>query len=838
MAEAERYVNWWKIKEFVREALGVTGDSKYDPTKPCTFEQLVDAAQRVSDQFEEFSTQECGKVRKGFLAMPGGMSGRVRLSHLHNAVLNGDGGFAESTEYLRRLGAVDDSDPAVPHVLLPNYMASPSNCLATTSFFDLCCPSECESIVEGLERKIAAPDAAIDQVVAAVDGNNSLSASTLADLQEVARAHGGRVSLHGFAFAEWLHHVFPRDCPRPRAENYVGARPHDDAGEVPTATQEFQGVAELKTMADITASAEELALEKLELEALEQKSLSEGNASAGAAWSADGLTPGVRAMADLAQTASASPALDMMRPKRLERALLSEVEAVLSGSHVEIAAERVAQIEQQMRAMFMSLPKNTYGRIEHDAARYAMFQRFSRRRGWQVHSLNPAGEAQAPSSKNEELRGKVPVHLLTLLEEKQDGRGLGLRELTAIIATLEHLISGDTEQRLKAGYYAHRLSPDSPISQSEAADAIKTFMAHFVSLEHRSGYAMTPEASEKERMYIAKNYPGWSKVVSDVDRALRRNAVDNHGAPLSFADTRRAAEDVMDRYEEQSASECVDLKRDFAALPNGTSGSVLLSDLHRVALQGKGLFRESTTYLRKAGALDESSPHAPRVLLPNYLYSASNCLGTSSFIDVCCPNECDLILEHLEQRLQAPEVAAIDVASAFTSLRPVPPEALTSLDAVARSHGGRLPIHGHGFADWLHSTFPSECPRRRAEDFTHKNARPGHDEEDEVLGSEREYQESAYLKSLDDIAASTEELKFEAKVFQAAASLEENASIPELMERARAGALVEDDGLDLAAHWAAQQKVTLGMTRPAFDAASFAQTGVQVEEPSKRKEEI
>merc|ERR1719387_31983 len=148
MAEAERYVNWWKIKEFIREALGVNGDSKYDPAKPLTFEQVVDAAQRVSDQFEDFSTQECGLVRKGFLAMPGGQTGRVRLSHLHTAVLNGDGGFAESTEYLRKLGAVDDSDPAVPHVLLPNYMASPSNCLATTSFFDLCCPSECESIVE------------------------------------------------------------------------------------------------------------------------------------------------------------------------------------------------------------------------------------------------------------------------------------------------------------------------------------------------------------------------------------------------------------------------------------------------------------------------------------------------------------------------------------------------------------------------------------------------------------------------------------------------------------------------------------------------------------------
>jgi len=34
-------------------------------------------------------------------------------------------------------------------------------------------------------------------------------------LQEVADAHDGRVPIHGRLFAQWLHHLFPHECPYP-----------------------------------------------------------------------------------------------------------------------------------------------------------------------------------------------------------------------------------------------------------------------------------------------------------------------------------------------------------------------------------------------------------------------------------------------------------------------------------------------------------------------------------------------------------------------------------------------------------------------------------------------
>merc|ERR1719389_1442186 len=50
-------------------------------------------------------------------------------------------------------------------------------------------------------------------------------------------------------------------------------------------------------------------------------------------------------------------------------------------------------------------------------------------------------------------------------------------------------------------------------------------------------------------------------------------------------------------------------------------------------------------YLRQLGALDESEEGNPRIIVPNYLASPTNCLGASSGIyNVCCLDECTNLL--------------------------------------------------------------------------------------------------------------------------------------------------------------------------------------------------
>merc|ERR1719324_1138138 len=42
-----------------------------------------------------------------------------------------------------------------------------------------------------------------------------LSEASKQQLEQIARNYGGKVALHGRLFAQWLHYVFPRECPFP-----------------------------------------------------------------------------------------------------------------------------------------------------------------------------------------------------------------------------------------------------------------------------------------------------------------------------------------------------------------------------------------------------------------------------------------------------------------------------------------------------------------------------------------------------------------------------------------------------------------------------------------------
>merc|ERR1719323_1748954 len=80
--------------------------------------------------------------------------------------------------------------------------------------------NECEGLMAHLEEQLATPSAApkrIAEVVSTlhsdtVDAPRNLSGVLTARLDEVARFHGGVVPLHGRLFAQWMHHVYPREC--------------------------------------------------------------------------------------------------------------------------------------------------------------------------------------------------------------------------------------------------------------------------------------------------------------------------------------------------------------------------------------------------------------------------------------------------------------------------------------------------------------------------------------------------------------------------------------------------------------------------------------------------
>jgi len=163
--------------------------------------------------------------------------GRVPLANFYKSVVDDNTfEFQESEEYLRELGALDDSDPSHPSVIIPNYIQAPSNCIASESLYSVCCLNECEQLMSHLEREIDAPEAEPRRIAAivadlpssTVEAPRTLSPTLLGRLDEAAAHHGGTVQLHGRLFGQWMHHAFPRECPFPHVAGATNPQTPDE----------------------------------------------------------------------------------------------------------------------------------------------------------------------------------------------------------------------------------------------------------------------------------------------------------------------------------------------------------------------------------------------------------------------------------------------------------------------------------------------------------------------------------------------------------------------------------------------------------------------------------
>jgi hypothetical protein len=193
-------------------------------TKHLDFKTTGRIVEEIGEQYSNFNDFECKALKKTLLELEDeAKPGMVRLSDFYQKGRNQSyWNFREDISYLRVLGALEESSSG-PHVVIPNYVAGESNCLRRSGLYNVCCRSECESLMEKLEEKFRAPSAEADQIVKViaqlpsdtVAAPRSLSSTMVNGLESIAASNDGVVPLHGREFAHWMHHAFPRECPLP-----------------------------------------------------------------------------------------------------------------------------------------------------------------------------------------------------------------------------------------------------------------------------------------------------------------------------------------------------------------------------------------------------------------------------------------------------------------------------------------------------------------------------------------------------------------------------------------------------------------------------------------------
>jgi len=392
--------------------------------------------------------------------------------------------------------------------------------------------------------------------------------------------------------------------------------------------------------------------------------------------------------------------------------LLDEVEGSLGAGS---ASKRLSQMEEQLQTIVAALPKNQYGNLGHAGVRYALHRLFVIRHGWVIHGLDTSAGVVNASSPSGVLTDQVPAYIENLFEQRLAGKGFGLHELALLAATIEHLIHNEALSKFGAAFNVHSLPVTSPVTESEAKTVLDTYMIAYIIGEELSN--MTLNYAQQLHTHMPEMFLAWKDTQKFLDE-VRMN-VTKDAVQLDFASLAKVAEAVGERYGSFQDFECRDLKDKLVKMEYRGTGRVQLADFYKPAVSGGAgawQFQESAGYLRQLGLLDESDPTKPSVLIANYIQSQTNCIASSGFYSVCCKNECEDLLGHLEKIIGASEASPATISALVTHLpsstvaaQKLSDNLLQRLNEIASSNKGMVPLHGRLFAQWMHHVYPREC---------------------------------------------------------------------------------------------------------------------------------
>jgi len=373
------------------------------------------------------------------------------------------------------------------------------------------------------------------------------------------------------------------------------------------------------------------------------------------------------------------------------------------------------EFEDGMRHMFVSLPKNAHGKLEHEAVRSALHRYFVGRHGWWLRgfeiSATPDDDHEATLEKD-----RVPELLQEAYERVNLDRGADLHDLAALAASVEHLVEKETRAHLNDAYEAVQVSTENAADRSVARAVIHTYFMSFI-LEHNWTVDGREDLKNKTTVF-AWRYPLYRNATDWLFKVFDRELGD--ATTVDYNHTLKVANTMGQEYRDLNDAECIELRSTLQQMESRKPGRVPLSRFYNMSIHSHWRFTEKIETLRNLGALDDSDPRNTYVIIPNYAMARPNCVNASNVFEICCPNTCEVIQSHLEKEVGGATAPAEHIAQLIARLAPDGSEAavprtlsetlLRRLDEVADHHGGLVPLHGRLFKQWLHHAYPLECP--------------------------------------------------------------------------------------------------------------------------------
>merc|ERR1719350_580945 len=385
---------------------------------------------------------------------------------------------------------------------------------------------------------------------------------------------------------------------------------------------------------------------------------------------------------------------------------------------------KLRSIEEELRPMFAALPKNRHGNLEQAVVRYALHRFFVQKHGWYMKGLDPVGGAWSSDAPSNIMKDRAPAYIHSFFEQRAHVHGLGLHELAVFAAVLSDLVQKEASGGLHKIYTTLQLPTAGPGPQYWYEQALKAYLIQYFIGGGDLNITGIEDFNflERELLDIYPEWPSTYMWVEDLGHAhkLALQPRTNPFVPQreTFDISVEFVKELWHHFGSFQDLECKSLKGRLVELEHQGTGRVRLSRFYAGGVNGDWTLSESVEYLRDLGALDETDPKKPTVVISNYITSHTNCLTASGFYSVCCFDDCEGLLQPLETEVAAPSSSPGRIAELVANLHSDTvdaPRNLSSalrgrLDDIAKHHGGHVPLHGRLFAQWMHHAYPRECP--------------------------------------------------------------------------------------------------------------------------------
>jgi len=219
--------NWHDVRMYVQDTVKNVAYMQKDFKNPWapvvySFEQAAQIAERLIQGYGRVQDVECRGMTQALAQLDPKGTGRIPLHIFYSQPYTADYQFKESGYYLQQVGALDEGS-GIPSVRIANYVQGPSNCMAHSSYYSVCCLVACEELMRELEGSIRAPQESPQRLLLlvgnlsspSIDAPRDISLGLVSKMHTIADRHGGLVPLHGRLFAQWMHLAFPQECPFP-----------------------------------------------------------------------------------------------------------------------------------------------------------------------------------------------------------------------------------------------------------------------------------------------------------------------------------------------------------------------------------------------------------------------------------------------------------------------------------------------------------------------------------------------------------------------------------------------------------------------------------------------